>query len=89
MNKLREILKDREACCSPWGCKESDTTERLKNNNNLSPWAPNKKRPAPSSDKKPSHGGYTCFCAPPRPVGGMRKEELQGVEAGEGQDHQP
>ena len=21
------------ACCSPWGCKESDTTERLKNNN--------------------------------------------------------
>ena len=22
------------ACCSPWGCKESDTTERLKNNNN-------------------------------------------------------
>ena len=21
-------------CCSPWGCKESDTTERLNNNNN-------------------------------------------------------
>ena len=21
------------ACCSPWGCKESDTTERLNNNN--------------------------------------------------------
>ena len=20
------------ACCSPWGCKESDTAERLKNN---------------------------------------------------------
>ena len=20
-------------CCSPWGCKESDTTERLDNNN--------------------------------------------------------
>ena len=20
-------------CCSPWGCKESDTTERLNNNN--------------------------------------------------------
>ena len=20
-------------CCSPWGCKESDTTEQLKNNN--------------------------------------------------------
>ena len=22
------------ACCSPWGCKESDTTEWLNNNNN-------------------------------------------------------
>ena len=22
------------ACCSPWGCKESDTTEPLNNNNN-------------------------------------------------------
>ena len=22
------------ACCSPWGCKESDRTERLYNNNN-------------------------------------------------------
>ena len=22
------------ACCSPWGCKELDTTERLNNNNN-------------------------------------------------------
>ena len=21
-------------CCSPWGCKESDTTERLNNNKN-------------------------------------------------------
>ena len=21
------------ACCSPWGCKESDMTERLNNNN--------------------------------------------------------
>ena len=21
-------------CCSPWGCKESDTTEQLDNNNN-------------------------------------------------------
>ena len=27
------------ACCSPWGCKESDTTERL-NNNNLEFWGP-------------------------------------------------
>ena len=22
------------ACCSPWGCKELDTNERLKNNSN-------------------------------------------------------
>ena len=26
-------------CCSPWGRKESDTTERLKNNNN-DKWSP-------------------------------------------------
>ena len=28
-SKLREIAKDRGslACCSPWGCKESDLTE--------------------------------------------------------------
>ena len=30
LSKLWEIVKDREACCT-WGCKESDTTERLKN----------------------------------------------------------
>ena len=24
------------ACCSPWGCKESDTTERLNNKQSLS-----------------------------------------------------
>ena len=24
----------RLVCCSPWGCKESDTAERLKNNHN-------------------------------------------------------
>ena len=23
------------ACCSPWGCKESDTTELLNNNRNM------------------------------------------------------
>ena len=23
------------ACCSPWGCKELDTTEQLNNNNSI------------------------------------------------------
>ena len=29
LSKLRELVMDREAlaCCSPWGCKELDTTE--------------------------------------------------------------
>ena len=36
-SKLQETLGDGEgqgslACCSPWGCKESDMTERLNNN---------------------------------------------------------
>ena len=26
------------SCCSPWGRKESDTTERLNNNNNVLQW---------------------------------------------------
>ena len=36
LSKFQESVKDREAwpCCSPWGCKESDTTELLNNNNN-------------------------------------------------------
>ena len=31
LSKLRELVMDREAwpCCSPWGHKESDTTEKL------------------------------------------------------------
>ena len=30
LSKLQESVKDREAwvCCSPWGCKESDTTKQ-------------------------------------------------------------
>ena len=24
-----------EMCCSPWGCRESDVTERLNNSNNM------------------------------------------------------
>ena len=37
LSKLQEMVKDREACMlySPWGCKESDTTEWLNNNNNV------------------------------------------------------
>ena len=27
LSKLRELVIDREACCIPWGCKESDMTE--------------------------------------------------------------
>ena len=29
LSKLQELVMDREACCSPWGRKESDTTEQL------------------------------------------------------------
>ena len=29
LSKLRELVMDREACCSSQGCKESNTTEQL------------------------------------------------------------
>ena len=29
VSKLREDGQGSLACCSPWGCKESDTPERL------------------------------------------------------------
>ena len=37
-HEFEQTLGDNEgqgslACCSPWGCKESDTTEQLKNRN--------------------------------------------------------
>ena len=33
LSKLQEMVKERSlAYCSPWGCKESDTTERLNDN---------------------------------------------------------
>ena len=36
LSKLQETVKDRSlACCSPWGCKESDTTERVNNNSSV------------------------------------------------------
>ena len=36
-HEFEQALGDSEGqgglvCCSPWGCKESDTAERLKNN---------------------------------------------------------
>ena len=33
LSKCQETVKDRE-CCSSWGCKESDMTFQLNNNNN-------------------------------------------------------
>ena len=30
LSKLLEMVKDREACCSPWGHKESAMTEQLR-----------------------------------------------------------
>ena len=32
LSKLQEMVKDTEACCSPWGHKELDTAEWLNNN---------------------------------------------------------
>ena len=29
LGKLWELVMDREVCCSPWGCKESDMIEQL------------------------------------------------------------
>ena len=43
LSKLWEMVKDSLECCSPWGHKESDMTERLNNNRvtvkgNTRPW---------------------------------------------------
>ena len=40
-DEFEQTLEDGEgqgslACCSPWGCKDLDTTERLNNSNR--PW---------------------------------------------------
>ena len=39
-NSMEKTLGDSEgqgslACCSPWGCKELDTTKQLNNNNKM------------------------------------------------------
>ena len=37
VSKLQETVKDRSlACCSSWGRKESDMTDRLSNSNRMS-----------------------------------------------------
>ena len=36
LSKLQKLVMDREACCSPWGHKESDTTEQLNSGCNIS-----------------------------------------------------
>ena len=41
LNKLRELVMDRAVCCSPWGHKESDTTEQL-NWNQYNTWSQRK-----------------------------------------------
>ena len=39
LSKLRETVKEGSlACCRPWGRKESNTTERLNNNERPSGW---------------------------------------------------
>ena len=40
LSKLWEIVKEQGslACCSPWGCKESDMTWQLDNNNGMCPF---------------------------------------------------
>ena len=35
LSKLQEIVKGILACCSPWGHKELDTTDRVDYNNNM------------------------------------------------------
>ena len=44
--EFKQALEDGEGqgspvCCRPWCCKESNTTERLNNNNNQSHWLQN------------------------------------------------
>ena len=36
LSKLQEMKDRKLLCCSPWGCKELDMTERLNNDKNKS-----------------------------------------------------
>ena len=38
LNKLWDMVRDREASCNPWGHKESDETGQLNNNYLLNPF---------------------------------------------------
>ena len=48
-HEFKQTLGDSEglrslACCSPWGHRESDTTERLNNNVSHGRWKPHQER---------------------------------------------
>ena len=53
LSKLRElVIKGGLACCSPWGCKESNTTEWL---HSLTPWKESYDQPRQHIKKKRYH----------------------------------
>ena len=55
------------ACCSPWGHKESDTTECLNNNKRKSVWGLSHLEPPKTSPRVllPYRQRWACACAPP------------------------
>ena len=64
INEHKQTLGDSEgqgslACCSPWGFRESDTTERL-NNSNKQPGSVCSRQGLPE-DRLHAHIGWTIF----------------------------
>ena len=58
-HEFEQTLRDSEGqrslvCCSPWGYKESDTTERLNNNSPLHPVLPSENTSDSLSSNFPS-----------------------------------